>query len=146
LLSAFQHDSEIGVRKMAVNALWLLGDPVVLEPIIAALLDREEHPSLRSDCADALGQMAECWSLDEQGKKAALEALLAVLQDENTEVRCFAAFALGLLRDPAAIPALQHVVATDEGTDPRWGPVRDEAREAITLIEGRADNDAPERD
>jgi tetratricopeptide (TPR) repeat protein len=36
------------------------------------------------------------------------------------------------------IPALQRLVDTDDGVSPRWGRIRDEAREAIQVIEGRA--------
>lgn len=148
LIRTFQHDSSPWAREMAINALWLIGDPAPLQPLIDTLLDHEEPPGVRSACAEALGELACAEALDEPGKKAALAALLSALQDEATKVRFFAAFALGLLRDAAAIPALQHVVATDEGTDPRRGSVRDEAIEAIALIEGRSGMrcDAPGRD
>lgn len=137
LLKAFQCDNETVVRKAAVNALWLLGGSMAIEPIIATLLDSSEPPDLRSDCADALAQMADCGSLDEQQKETALMALLAALRDQDAEVRYFAAFALGMLRDPAAIPALKQAIVEDDGTVPRWGSVRDEARESIKIIEKR---------
>lgn len=137
LIRVFERDPATHVRRMAANALWRIGDPAAIEPLVAALLDRGEPPGLRSDCADALGQMADCGDLPGHRRSAVVQALLAVLGDESTEVRCFAAFALGLLRDPAALPALRRTLAADEGIDPRWGPVRDEAREAIALIEAR---------
>jgi HEAT repeat protein len=137
LLRVFRHDSDSWVRDMAITGLSLLGGPVVIEPLVTSLLDRDEPTHVRSSCADALGDIAQGWELDEQPRKTAMEALLSVLQDEQTEVRLFAAFALGKFRDPAAIPALQRVVEADEGIDPRWGPVRDEAKEAIAVIDGR---------
>lgn len=137
LLRVFRHDSDSWVRDMAITGLWLLGGPVVIGPLVTSLLDRNEPTHVRSSCADALGNIAEGWKLDEQPRNTAMEALLSALQDEQAEVRLFAALALGKLRDPAAIPALQRVVETDEGIDPRWGPVRDEAKVAIGVIEGR---------
>jgi HEAT repeat protein len=145
LLETFQQDSDPWVREMAINALWLIGDPAPLEPLIATLRNHGEPAGIRSACAEALGELACAEVLDEPGKQAAMGALIDALQEESPRVRFFAAFALGLLRDPAAIPALQHVAATDDGVDPRHGSVRDEAREAIARIEGRSGTqcDAP---
>ena len=57
------------------------------------------------------------------------------LTDSSVEVRFWAAFSLGALKDLQALPALQRLAEQDEGILSNWGSVRDEAVEAIRSIQ-----------
>jgi hypothetical protein len=64
-------------------------------------------------------------------------ATLLLTEDESGDNRYIAAWALGAVGAPSALPALQHAAASDDGTDREGRPVRDAALEAIDLILSR---------
>jgi HEAT repeat protein len=129
LIRALTMDPSADVRRMAAWSLGRIGDDSALNPLIAVLNNPKDDPSLRAECAEALGEL---------GLEAAVMPLLEALCDTSAEVRFFAAFALGLIGDPAALPALQHMAATDGGIAQGWGPVREEAADAIKAINVRS--------
>jgi HEAT repeat protein len=126
LIRSLTSDESPDVRKMAACALGKIGDVAALATLIEVLTNPDESPDVRAECAEALGEI---------GQEAAVMPLVNTLGDASEVVRFFAAFALGLLRDPRALPALRHVAATDEGVAQGWGSVREEAAEAIAHIE-----------
>jgi len=114
----------------AAYALGQLDDPRAVDPLLAKLADTGEEPRVRGFVAEALIFYRE---------QRVVAALIAVLSDPSAEVRFWAAFALGELKDPAALGALERLAQTDDAAVPRWGSVRDEAAAAIETIRARSD-------
>jgi HEAT repeat protein len=129
LIRSLKLDPSLDVRQMAAWSLGRIGDATALNPLVAVLGALEESPSVRAECAEALGEL---------GQDAAVMPLLEALRDPSPEVRFFSAFALGQIGDVRALPALQHVAAADEGTAQGWGSVREEAADAIEAIHARS--------
>lgn len=81
---------------------------------------------VRSDAAEALGvvMFAE-----------AAPHLIAALADPPPSLRFWAAYALGRVADPSALPALRRLAETDDAVVEEWGSIREEALQAIEWIE-----------
>ncbi len=95
---------EEGVRKEAAEALAKIG-PSAVEPLIAALRDRDED--VRQWAAGALGKI---------GDARAVEPLSAALKDTVAGVREWAAWALGKIGDARAVePLIAALDVYDEG-------------------------------
>jgi cyclophilin family peptidyl-prolyl cis-trans isomerase/HEAT repeat protein len=73
------------------------------DPIVFASAARHASPLVRSLAALGMGRI---------GDPAALDFLLELLRDPDSTVTRDAAFALGLLRDPGALPTLRDLVVT----------------------------------
>lgn len=129
LIAALQADGDADTRQAAAYALGLLGDPRAIDPLLAKLADTSEEPAVR-------GFAAEAFSLLQESR--VVPHLIAVLSDPSVEVRFWATFALGELRDPAALGALERLAQTDSATLSGWGSVRDEAAAAIETITASA--------
>ena len=112
------NDKEAGVRGAAAVALGHIGDEagvVALASVLAPQLSapakgkrkREENPFVLRAAAVALGQIKS---------RAGTPALLAVISNEKlpTDVRREAVRSLGLIGDPAAIPALKSVSISED--------------------------------
>jgi HEAT repeat protein len=95
-------DGDEGARQRAIAALGQLGDVRNLAPLIAAL--RDEKWPVHDGARKALMQIG----------KAAVEPLLAVLQDDDPFVRRRAVLALGEIRDVRALESLIAVLEGDE--------------------------------
>jgi HEAT repeat protein len=130
LIAALQADADAVARVSAAYALGQLDDPRAVDPLLAKLADTGEEPRVRGFVAEALIFYRE---------QRVVAALIAVLSDPSAEVRFWAAFALGELKDPAALGALERLAQTDDAAVPRWGSVRDEAAAAIETIRARSD-------
>jgi HEAT repeat protein len=128
LIAVLQTDSSPDARTDAAYALGLIGDDRAVEPLLAKLADPVEDPRVRGFAAEALVG---------PGARRAVPALIAALDDPSVEVRFWAAFALGQLRDPAALAPLERLARTDEATLPGWWSVSDEAAAAIESIRAR---------
>lgn len=134
LARALRHDSDGQVRADAAWALGLMGEDEVIDPLLEALGDAAELPEVR-------GQAAE--SLTGPGSARAIPGLLAALTDPSPAIRYWCAFALGELGAREAVPALEHLAATDTAIATGHGSVADEARSALASIRG-GDDDADE--
>ncbi len=92
------------VRGQAANALGYIGDRRAIEPLIAALKDKDPH--VRNRAAGGLGNPAI-----EDAR--VVEPLIAALNDEFWRVRAAATVGLGGTRDPRAFELL--IAALDDG-------------------------------
>ena len=113
------HEKKDGVRGAIVVALGDIGDEgavvslsQILRPEFA--LTNSKKRSRKKE--NLLVLRAAAHSLGQIGNRAALPALLAVLQDEQaeTDVRRESAIALGLIGDATALPALNAVLNADD--------------------------------
>ena len=105
------------LRDSALNALLQArGDAAAQQ--IAAAIARTSDPNVRRQLADALG---------ETRSSSATATLVALLDDENADVRRAAARGLSQVRDPAAVkPLLAHL--------PKSPPDQDFARNIVTAL------------
>lgn len=130
LIEALQ-DSEGTVRKLAASLLARLPDSRTLEPLSLSLYDTHFDVCRASaEALAALGRPAlpvlrealhhpEAWIRQQavagltklHGPDAAMD-LLELIQDENEQVRKQVVRALGELRDPRALPALETLAAS----------------------------------
>ena len=119
-------DEDIQLRECAGYALGWIGDRRAFEVLVNILGDLHQSPQARAMVAEPLALL---------GDNRAVLPLIAALRDSAVEVRFWAAFALGELKDPQALPELERLAATDESIMPGWGSVRDEAASAIITIQ-----------
>jgi len=104
LLSLTGHP-EWRVRANAVRALGGLKDPRAVDPLLAALAKKGEHPEVKGNAAIALGSLRV---------QRAVAPLIAALKHSDPMVRGAAASALGQLGDPRALPPLIAALADDD--------------------------------
>ena len=131
-------DKEDGVRGAAAVALGDIGDASAVTALAAVLgsqvistgtkknskSKKEQNPFVLRAAAHSLGQI---------GSRDAVPSLVAALQNEKTEddVRRESASALGLIGDPASIPALRTAVTAP---DPYLSKAAHEAIQAILKL------------
>ena len=130
------HEKKDGVRGAIVVALGDIGDEgavVSLSQILRPEFALTNSKKRSKKKENLLVLRAAAHSLGQIGNRAALPALLAVLQDEQaeTDVRRESAIALGLIGDATALPALNAVLNAD---DPYLSRA---AFDAARLISGR---------
>jgi HEAT repeat protein len=99
-------DPNSGVRRNAADALGEIKDPRAVEPLIAALKDRDDY-DLRQSVTSALRAIGT----------PAVEPLIAALKGpDDSHVRGYAANALGIVQDPSAVePLIAALKDTDSG-------------------------------
>jgi|GEM_PF-520648 len=123
--------AEPEVRAAAAEALGRLGDEVAAEPLTQLFYDADENTRLKAvsafrrfRSASAVNPLLQLLNdtnvairqravdaLGEMGNLSALERLIVTLKtDAAVEVRMAAAKALGLLRSPKALPALEEAL------------------------------------
>lgn len=106
-------DPEPTVRMGAVSALMALGDNRAVEPLVARLLDVQEHMYVRHDAVEALGELRDPQSV---------EPLLSVLNSGGHRFREQVAESLGKIGDARAVEPLASVLNNkDEHENARWG-------------------------
>ena len=117
-LIAALHDHEEYVRADAARALGKIGDPHAVEPLIGAFNDQNANVRMAAAAAldglawspDTSAAGAAYWVAKQQWEKcvqiAAVEPLIAGLQDQISSVREHAAWALGKIGDPRTVEPL----------------------------------------
>lgn len=113
-------------RKVAVHVLGALRDDESLSAILAILDSSHEPADLRGEAAEALGYLADPGSL---------ETLLRAAGDPAADVRFWAVFALGELRDERARPLLEEMARSDHAEVEGWWAVSKEARDALARFD-----------
>ena len=96
-LPALLKDRDWRIRSNAVRALGGLKDERALQPMMAMLADRKEHPVVRGSVALALGALED---------RSAVDPLMDALKDEDPRVRRAAASSLGQFGAPRSIKPL----------------------------------------
>jgi hypothetical protein len=102
-----------------------LGNPSSVQPLRAVLRNTKAQRDLRAHAAEALGALAS---------NDAVPDLIAALEDSSAEVRYWAAYALGQIGDPEALPALERLAQKDHRAIGTLGSVAEEASSAVELI------------
>jgi HEAT repeat protein len=116
-LLAAAEDPEETVRHLALDALCRIPDHGVAPFLLQSLPLATGY--LRDYAIEALGR---------QRYRAAVPALLAILEDRDDSDGSLAALALGHIGDPAAIPAL------GEATQAEDRILRERSQEALRLV------------
>ena len=114
-------------RERATAAAWVLGSTRCVEAVddLRAIVRRTSvETEVRGQAAEALGLLQS---------REAVQDLIDALEDRAAEVRYWAAYALGRIRDRRALPALEELARTDQRPI-ELGTVASEAREAIDSI------------
>ena len=124
LISALKSKS-IEHRTAAVYALGMMREPRAVTHLEAMVANTKEPPTVRGYAVEALAYLK---------KRRSFNVLLAALQDQEPEVRWWAAFALGELGDKRALPELKRVASSDKGRPPNRTSVRVEARWAYNRL------------
>lgn len=100
------------------------------------LADTQQPESLRALAAEGLGNLHEQGDKRTRVFKTAASVLLHALHGKSAEVRFWAAFALGKMRVKSSLDGLKKLARNDDTVIPGWWSIAEEARDAITLIEG----------
>lgn len=136
LIERLVQDKRHGVRGAAAVALGEIGDEaavVSLAQILRPQLNTASNAKQKKKKSkeNVLVLRAAAHSLGQIGSRAGLPALLAALQDDQSEddIRREAASALGMIGDPAALPALN---ALSSASDPYLSGAAYEASRKIS--------------
>lgn len=153
IITRLKSKDEIG-RRMAVEALGIIGDAKAVGPLIEILTDTDEKEGLRWKAVKALGKLKEAaepligilkeaeepktlefvaMALGDIGKTDAVGPLIQVLEDENEWTRARAAEALGKMGDSRAIEPLKDMAMNNDETE----RVRSYANEALKKCKKR---------
>jgi HEAT repeat protein len=114
-------------RSAAIYALSYLGDTRAVQPLLNILNNTMDDPIVRGHAAESLAAFFA-------QQREIMPHLLRALNDTYPEVRFWSAFALGQQGNMQAIPALQHLAATDTTSIPGGGTIQQEAADAIAQI------------
>ena len=104
--------------------------------LLETLSDADEHLRVRAQAAEALGDCFENARVPGPLRKKVEDALLDAIDHPDVELRFWCAYALGKLRVKRAIPVLQKLAETDQRVYPTWWEIAEEAKDAITVIQG----------
>jgi HEAT repeat protein len=115
-------------RTRAAYALRGVNDPRLLTALISVVGNTDEDSTVRGFAAESL--------VFAQSKRAC-NPLIRALADPSTEVRFWAAFALGQIGCRAALPHLRRLAGADKRRLAGWWSVSREAADAIKAIENR---------
>jgi HEAT repeat protein len=114
--------------KMDILTLLAEYSPKTTVPYLLDLID-SENASMRRMC---------CGYLSRAREKSTVPLLVELLEnDPSPDVREMAAFALGKIGDPQAIPHLRRAQKTDHARDSEGGLVSESAKRAIERIFAR---------
>ena len=118
LVDRLLNDKEDGVQGAAAVALGMIGDDNAVIPLASVLAPQLSEPakSKRKPETNQFVLRAAAVALGQIKNRAGTPALIAALNNEKfpTDVRREAARSLGLIGDPAAIPALKSVSTSED--------------------------------
>jgi HEAT repeat protein len=117
LVNTLSSDKEMTVRSAAAVALGEIGDESAVQSLAQVLAGQPGKKKKDKAEANDFVKRAAARSLGRIKSRAGVEVLIATLSNDinDTDVRREAATALGLIGDPAAVPALQ---AASTSSDP----------------------------
>jgi HEAT repeat protein len=109
LESVLLNDKETGVRAAAAVALGEIGDDSAVQSLSQILSGQSEKKKKSKGASNEFVMRAAARSLGQIKSRSGVSVLIATLTNDANEndVRREAATALGLIGDPAAVPALQ---------------------------------------
>jgi HEAT repeat protein len=129
-VATLRDNKDAGVRSNAARALGEIGDPLAVEPLVAALKDKDG--SVRSEAVHALETL---------GDPRAIEPLVAALKDNEHYVRLSAAKALAKSGDVRAVRPLVDLIThvyTDEAVVLRVSRAEDAVKYLQQVLEHAA--------
>lgn len=134
LLELLENERRIDQRHAILYALTWHADLRDWYMMILIFADANEAPLVRGQAAEALSYAFYMVSRDSEAYRAAVDALIAGLEDPSPEVRYCAVNALGTTQDRALIPVIARML-DDHTPVPGWlGTVADEAARALDWI------------
>lgn len=125
LIAIMQKDADTGIRRAAAYSLGWYSGKNAAQALIHTMENQSEDISVRARATEALGIL---------GETVAVLPLINALQSTIPEIRFWAAYSLGQLRDPRALPYLEHLSETDNTVIPEWWSISKEAVDAIKRI------------
>jgi len=139
-------DPDPWVREKAAHGLGFLFDSryidLAFEPLLSALANSDEVPAVRAQAAEGLGNVLDCSDRRTRRYKRAQAALIQALEDPATEVRFWAAFALGVMGSRTALPKLRQLAEADEAFCAMSWQVSEEGRIGSGWTAGEEASDA----
>lgn len=129
LIAVLQGTGELEQRKAAAYALRYTEDPRAAKPLLAIVESTSEEMGLRETAAEALAGFTDQQTVD---------GLIRTLNDPMPIMRFWAAYSLGQIGDPRAVPELARL-KRDKSEVPFWWSVGKEAKDAIQQIEMRSE-------
>lgn len=124
LRNALRSDADDKVREMAAWALGNSRDPSVTDALVSAA-EGDRSSRVRGTAAWALGSIRDDDDEGGQGGNAsASRALTHLLSDSMTNTRVRAAWALGQVGAPSAVPAIKEALAREKNSEVKRALVR----------------------
>jgi HEAT repeat protein len=127
---------EARVREAAAHALGFLRCWRARDALARVLTRGAEDPRIRGQAAESLGYLLEF--AVPNIKRRFLTPILEALADPEPGVRFWACFALALLKDKSAVPALETLTG-DQAKPAGWWAVGGEAAWALAMIRDSPD-------
>jgi len=126
-------------RKAAGYALAFTFEDEALAPLVHVLNNAAESPTIRGIAAEGIGNIMEDAEAGSFWFKRASKVLRSSLQDESPEVRFWATFALGAMKDKSSLRELFDLAKNDLAVCPEYWSVSKEAIGSIQRILGIED-------
>lgn len=127
LINIMLYDRNNVRREFAAYALAFLYDKRANIPFLFLARDIRCNPKVRAQAIEGVANLRY---------KKAIPVLISLLEDKSPEVRFWSIFALGSMKAKKALPKLRELVKTDKSICPGWWKIKDEAKDAIKVIEG----------
>lgn len=125
------------VRELACYALACMHYPQLTSTFIECLQNVNEAENVRSQAAEALGMLYGNAVKRSSDYRSAEAVLLTSLSDSSPAVRFWCCFALGCMKSKRAMKQLSRLKSSDKSLYPGWWFVREEASDALDMIQGR---------
>src|SRR5262249_15789758 len=112
-------------RELAAYACKFTHDPRLTTQLVTLVKNQRELPNVRAQALESLGS---------QGSNAGFDYILEGLEDKEGRGRLWAAYALGEIGNPRAIPALLVLGSIDHTEIEHFWSVAQEANDAVQRI------------